>query len=293
MNTKVLTSEVDCRKYWELFSPHETLYDEWDFRMCFAKQLASNLHFILLLQGKEQVGLIPLVEEDGKYMLFGGDYPDQNRIFLKDKSLLKQAIAACPSPAKIRYLRQDQQVDDVLLPETNEYTYRYYLDLTKHNSLESFMSTMSKKHRKNLKSDLKDVALLNPAVSTDQFDFKKFVFLQVKNFGDESYFSDENMVKGFEELMNWAKQQGKLRTISILVNGVIESMSVSIFHKGIWTFLNSATNKSIPNLGKFLIATTLKAAMTEHCTEFDAMSYDLGWKQLWNLEKQPLFYFEK
>ena len=80
---KIITSEKECLKLWEEFSPKQILWDLWDFRFCFHKK-SFQFNFILGVDGGKREGIIPLVYDDeyDTYTYFGDTFPEQNKFFL-------------------------------------------------------------------------------------------------------------------------------------------------------------------------------------------------------------------
>ena len=80
---KTITNEKECRELWEEFSPKKILWDLWDFRFCFHND-NFDFNFILGIDGKKEIGLIPLVfdKDYDTYTYFGDTFPEQNKFFL-------------------------------------------------------------------------------------------------------------------------------------------------------------------------------------------------------------------
>ena len=47
------------------------------------------------------------------------------------------------------------------------------------------------------------------------------------------------------------------------------------------------------NVGKLLVLEQIKRADSEHCREIDFLVGDTGWKEFWNLDKEPVFTLDK
>ena len=288
---KIITDEQRCRQLWEQFSPHENIHDEWEFRHCFARHVLGSFAFFIVEENDTVVGLIPLWKEEKQYGIFGEYFPEQNRIFLNDRHLLAEFLAACPRPVEICHIRPDQNAGGVL-PLEDDAGIRYYLDLTRFPEFEAFLATFSAKHRKNVRRDLRSIEQLQPKTIMNRIeDFPRFCELHVDKFPDSDFRETEYQL-AFKELITWASQEGKLPMMSIELDGNVEAVGLSIVHNRVWTFLNNAVSKKRDNLGKYLIAQIITHAIQEQCIEFDAMTFDLSWKTLWNLQQERLLIFE-
>src|SRR3989338_4239916 len=106
---QTVTGEKECKELWEKFSPKRVLWDLWDFRFCFHAG-SFSFNFIVGFEGKEEAGLLPLVFDNTEkyYTYFGGDFPEQNRIFLKDKADMGLFIEKCPKGTLIEYISSEE-----------------------------------------------------------------------------------------------------------------------------------------------------------------------------------------
>ena len=79
---KTIKDGAECRKLWEIFSTKEVLWDLWDFRYCFHNN-HFRFNFILGLEGKKQVGILPLVydKENDTYAYFWGYVSRAEQVF--------------------------------------------------------------------------------------------------------------------------------------------------------------------------------------------------------------------
>jgi len=49
----------------------------------------------------------------------------------------------------------------------------------------------------------------------------------------------------------------------------------------------------VENIGKLLITEHIKSAIAHRCDEIDFMSTESNWKELWNLDSENMYEFEK
>jgi cell division protein FtsI/penicillin-binding protein 2 len=85
LSFKVIKDIEEAKKWWEYFTPHQVIFDEWEFRYCFYKYFNYDLHFYLGFIKDEPIGLLPLqYDPERKYLeFFGGPPMDDNDVFIK------------------------------------------------------------------------------------------------------------------------------------------------------------------------------------------------------------------
>ena len=293
---KTVTDEKECKELWEKFSPKKILWDLWDFRFCFHNNNFS-FHFIVGIDGKDEAGLLPLVFDNKEkcYAYFGGEFPEQNRIFLKDKANIGIFLEKCPKGTLIEYISNEEPKYYNFRPADK----RFFLDLAKYgNSFENYLKSFNKKHRKNLNYDLKKLSETGYALERNNIkDFERLVELNKAKFGKDSLYDDKNFVSGMSRLIGAASEMNILDMISINMGNKAESVGLGVFYNGVYYVLGFGRNVRIPNLGKLIIAEQIKSAIAHKCGKVDFLSTDLsaesGWKELWNFDSEQLYKFEK
>ncbi|NNE59938.1 MAG: hypothetical protein HKN35_03530, partial [Woeseia sp.] len=79
------TDTDECRKLWELFSPRDSAWDDWNLMFAFHHQDTHRLNFLVhqSCDGRPD-GLVPLVHdtEQNRFMLMAGSYPDGRTLWL-------------------------------------------------------------------------------------------------------------------------------------------------------------------------------------------------------------------
>jgi len=288
----IVKEENKCRKLWNKFSPNKILWDLWDFRYCF-HDTDFSFHFIVGFENNEVAGLIPLVYDkiDEIYCYFGSDFPEQNKFFLKDKKLLSEFLVQCPKGTKIYYIDKNE----------NEYynfnfkEKRYFLNFKKYDkSIENYLKTFTKKHRKNLRYDLKKLEEKGYKIKVNETgDFEKLAEFNKKKFGEESDYSDESFVGGMKRLVETAQKMEILHMMSIQLNGKTEAVGVGVIYNKVYYVIGSGRNIEIKNLGKLLIFEQIKSALGQNCDEVDFLSTESGWKELWNFDSEQMYEFLK
>ena len=289
---KTLTDEKECRELWEYFSPKQVLWDLWDFRFCFHADNFS-FNFIAGFDGKNKMGILPLVFDNNEkyYTYFGEEFPEQNRFLLKDKKNIGLFLEQCPGGTSIIYISSEEAKYYDFKPDGK----RYFLGLAKHrNSFENYLKSFTKKHRKNLNYDLKKLKDTGYALEHNNLkDFERLVELNKLKFGAESNYSSESFVSGMSKLIDSASRMGALDMITIKMGNKAEAVGLGVFYNDVYYVLGSGRNVEIKNLGKLMVAEQIKSAIANKCSEVDFLSTEANWKELWNLDSEQMYKFEK
>lgn len=292
LNFKTIADEKECRELWEYFSPKQVLWDLWDFRFCFHADNFS-FNFIAGFDGKNKIGLLPLVFDSNEkyYTYFGGEFPEQNRFLLKDKKNIGLFLEQCLIGTSISYISSEEAKYYEFKPDEK----RYFLELAKYgNSFENYLKSFTKKHRKNLNYDLRKLKEKGYSLEHNNIsDFETLVELSKIRFGGESSYSSEIFVSSMSKLIDSALGIGALDMISIKVGNKVEAVGLGVFYNNVYYVLGFGRNVEIKNLGKLMVAEQIKSAITHKCSEVDFLSTESNWKELWNLDSEQMYKFEK
>ena len=289
---KTVTNEEECRELWEKYSQKQILWDLWDFRFCFH---TSNFkfNFIVGFDDKNEIGLLPLVfdTKEEYYTYFGEDFPEQNRVMVKDKQNIKYFLENCPKDTEIYYIDREEAKYYAFNPGDK----RYFLDLEKYgNSFEAYLRSFNKKHRKNINYDLKKLKEKEYSLEHNNIkDFEKLVEFNKKRFGSDSNYTDNNFVLSISKLIDAALKMDALDIISLKIGNNAEAVGLGVFYNDVYYVLGSGRNVEIKNLGKLLIAEQIKSAIEHKCSKVDFLSTESGWKELWNFDSEQMYKFEK
>ncbi|MEK7065217.1 MAG: hypothetical protein AAB963_02115, partial [Patescibacteria group bacterium] len=98
----------ECQRLWEKFSPHETIYDEWDWRYTFYKYHNYRLKFIVGIDAGQEIGVLPLQyePEEGFWEFFGGPFMERNNVWVESgyEKYVKDFYQAAGEPVWLDYL---------------------------------------------------------------------------------------------------------------------------------------------------------------------------------------------
>lgn len=293
---KQVTEIGECRRLWEKFSPKESVWDLWDVAYSFHKYFSSKLLFIVGLEGSDEIGLLPLEKDvyGGKecYDFFGGDYPERRKFYIKDKQNIKLFLANVPRGICLSHIDESERE---FIPEIKESEINYSLDLEKYNrNIEEYFNTFNKKHRKNLKYDLRQLEKKDYNIYWNiKSHLGRLAELNRLRFGSDSDFAEENFCRSIGFLIDSAEKMGILQLLSIEIKGKVEASELALFYNGTYYVITGGFDAEISNLGKLLIVEHIKKAIYLNAKLIDFLSTDTGWKRLWNLKETMMYGYEK
>lgn len=292
MHFKVLTDHKECSMLWDRFSPKKVLWDLWGFRYCFHNK-DTQLHFIVGYEDGKESGLLPLFFDVKyhTYYYFGDVFVEQNKFFLKDKSKIGAFLEQCPADTEIDYIDSSEKK----YYDFEESENRYFLNLAGFSgNIENYLNTFNKKHRKNLRYDLKKLLEMKIHIEANSDGcFERFVDLNIKRFGTESDYLDLEFKESVKSMISLAKEKKMLDMISLSLNGKKEAVGIGMVYNKVYYVIGFARNPDIGNIGKLLIYEEIKSALAKGCEFVDFLSTDTGWKSLWNLQSEKMYLFEK
>lgn len=285
----IIKEKNKCKKLWDTFSSKEVLWDLWDFRYCFHE--GFDFHFIVGSENNEEIGFIPLVfdKKNEVYTYFGDTFPEQNKFFLKDKNDISTFLKQCPEDTQIYYIdKSEKEFYNFDIGER-----RYFLNFIKYDkTIENYLKTFTKKHRKNLRYDLKRLKEKNYKIKINEIkDFEKLIEFNKKKFGKESDYNDKKFVASMKKVIETAQKMQILNMISVQFNKKVEAVGLGIIYNKVYYVVGSGRNVEIKNLGKLLIFEQIKSALEKNCNEIDFLSTESGWKELWNLDSEQMYEF--
>ena len=143
------------------------------------------------------------------------------------QKLLNEYCLLCQNLLIHLHYIQESQSD---LYPLKEITKRYYLSLDNLDwNLNKYLETFSKKHRKNMKRDLKIVSELNPKIVKNKMeDFELLVKLSANRFQEDSFLHEQIFIKGFKKLIEVAKKRNELPITSSLIR-ILRDRFFSLF----------------------------------------------------------------
>ena len=290
-----------CRILWEQFSPEQEPWDDWDLIFAFHDQDKHNLHFLVHELGDGMpAGLVPLVQDTtrDRYMLMGGSYPDGRVLWIRYEAF-PEIFDALPEPTVLFDLRKSWI--DGLLRVCPQYAAsfaepenRYYLVPAEFQfDFDRHLDTFPAEKRKKFQYDLRKIRKLDPLLQwSSENEADLFIELVNRNFGADSDYASEDNAKEVRRVIDELQQSGRLRTLTIEIDGKPQAVSLSLLHGNKMVALYAASNNDYSNLGKLLNVETIREACRLRVDEISYMT-GMQWKSDWKMKAEPCLTLRK
>lgn len=286
-----------CEELWDRYSTHRNIWDEWGVVHSLFLEKEDEPYFIV-----SDKGLLPLWYDklDNSYYFYGGSYPE-DKIFWFDLNYFDDFISQVKGDILLFYINEEEAKKIIdKFPQYNSYfkneENHYFLNAEKLGyDIEKYLSTFNKKHRKNFLNDLKKFNEFNVSIQKSNMEyFDIFIKYNADRFGSESDFSEEIFTTKVRNLFNYLSEDNRLISVVVRHQDKIVGIEYGTIYKDIYYIINGGYDRSIKNMGKFLMFSQLKYAMETKAKIIDFLSSEPGtWKDLWNLEVEPYYDFRK
>ena len=292
MEIEICKDIGECKKLWNSFDVKKTLFDFWDYRLCFHNKESFEPYFVAWRNQREILGLLPLsfCKETNQYNYFGGWFPERNKFFLKDKTKIAELLKHCPNDTFLEGIDPEEgKYYDFLEDEPT-----FFLDLSRYNhNFETYFGSFEKKKQKNISSEMKK--LPQHKIFYNRFeDFGRLAELNMKQFEEDSKFLNKSIAQGIKRLFHAARTKNCLEMISVEIDGKVEAVDFGILHNKCYSAIIGGTNsQKIPNLGKLMLILDIKNAIAKNADFVDFFATTGNWKNSWNLESEMLLKFKK
>jgi hypothetical protein len=293
LSFKVIKDIEEAKKWWEYFTPHQVIFDEWEFRYCFYKYFNYDLHFYLGFIKDEPIGLLPLqYDPERKYLeFFGGPPMDDNDVFIKTgyEKYVKNFFEKISSSAYLRYMAGRNQFSQKL--PTGDY--KYVLDITGFNDAYEYIEkTFNGETKKKLLKRIQKAQEHETDCLENNFQDIELLFeLNLKNYKEESAFLKKNRQKIYRDLLHTSFKPCLLTGI---LDGQKASVSLGLQYHNQFISFNSGVKEDMEfdvySYGRFQ---RINWAIKHRLTSFDALCGNYGWKEKWGFTKIPQYIFEK
>jgi len=283
-----------CCELWELFSPHQDAWDDWDLMYAFHDQEKHRLNFLVhRADDGHPDAMVPLVQDtaQNRFTLIAGSYPDGRVLWLPYEHF-PEFFAQFPDQTVFFDLK-DSWVSALLerypqfAANFSEQDKRYYLapqdfgfDFDKH------LDTFSGDKKQKFLYDLRYIRKREPVLHWgDDNEADLFIQLVNRNFGAESDYVDKDNADEVRRVVGELKDSGRLRTLTIEIDGVPQAVSLSLLHANKMVALYAASNNDYNNLGKLLNVETIEEACRLRVDEISYMT-GMQWKANWNMKSE-------
>lgn len=293
---RCVTDIVEAEKIWRTFSPGETIYDTWEFRSLFQKYHQKELRFFVGFVNDEMIGCLPLQYNQEKSWLefFGGDYMEDNRLFLKDgfeeyRPDFYEHMKTVGEKVKLEYIRGTDDFTKTLevadhkwvLPLAGMTSYKDFLDQKFEGKTKSTFYRKLRKFETEtidvIKNDFQDLELL--------FEYNKMMFADHSSFNDRPFHQEI-----FRDLVTMPEFAPEILTF--VINGEKEAVSFSLRYNG-WHefFLFGLRPDKIKDLSTLINIRNIQNAIETESSHFDAFVGAYGWKDRWHFDAIPQYKF--
>lgn len=289
------TDLQECRKLWEMFSPRQDAWEDWDLMFAFHDQDKHHFNFLVheASDGKPD-GLVPLVydEEKKRFMLMAGSYPDGRTLWIRHQDF-PEFFEQFPEQTVLFDLGHDWVGELLkLYPQFeanfSEQDLRYYVvpsecEFDFHNHIDKF----SREKRQKFLYDLRNIRKREPTLRwSNENEADLFIELVNRNFGAESDYANEENANEVRRVIAELERSGRLKTQTIEVDGVRQAVSLSLLHGNKMIALYASSNNDLNNLGKLLNFETIQEACRLRVDEISFMT-GMQWKANWQMKNEP------
>jgi hypothetical protein len=289
------TSLQECRKLWDQFSPGKDAWDDWDLMYAFHDQDKHRFNFLVHEDDNgEPDGMVPLVHDTQKnrYMQMAGSYPDGRFLWIHMEDF-PEFFEAFPERTVLFDLRESW-VNELLerFPQyaTNfgEQDQRYHLVPAEFGyDFMNHIDSWSTEKRQKFHYDLRKAKKYEPVLRwSNDNEADRFIELVNDNFGAESDYSNEDDAKELRRVIDELHRSGRLKTLTIEVDGVKQAVAMSLLHNNKMVALYASSNNDYNNLGKLLNVETIQEGCRLRVDEVSFMT-GMQWKANWKMKSEP------
>ena len=291
----------ECRSIWQRTWPHDSVFDLWDVRWCFAQNYHNTPYFIIAEGNNNIEGLIALckLKEQYGYSHFPGElwqgktWLEQNKIIAATMHTAKELYDAVPEPSHIRYLLKTPTLKTASFMGVDETG--YILMPRQYNfSFDLFFQEFSGKSRKKLHREISCLEKAGISYRYNRLDDIEYLFcMNLNNFGPWSYFYEQRFKTSFEHLIAFLSARGYLRITTILIGGTIAAVDFGAVWNNTYTVLAGGTNPEFPGIAKVINFHHIRWAYANRIELVDFLCGDFGWKKRFHLTPRPLYEIRK
>ncbi len=291
----VYKSVQECRDIWNFFSPNKRIFDLWNFRYAWHQAYQYELHFLTVLQDGKLAGCLPLWNntDDGYYEWFGGYWMEENNFFANNQLTLQILLEIAPQNMYL-FSIYDFALDTSVCPGTCQplltrtncvasADMKYTKKISQSLGIEGYLSALTKKHRYNLKANVRQMEQRGVEIHFSQ---DKSLLFELANLSKKSF----DGVKNEESLFFDAREFQALHNLLVRpekfsyefayarVAGKYLSVDLAFIYNGVYCQFIGASDKNVGGLGNCMFYKELKRAVDLGLNEVDCLQEDHNWK---------------
>ena len=287
----------EAKRHWQRHWPQQCLFDLWPVRACFQAEFNNSPYFLIATRGGSFCGMLALswIDEEQCFGHFPGElwegktWLEQNKIPASDPAVAAALLDQVPAAAKIRYLTRGpglaapgtETVDEIgylFLPGQYDYCFP------------TFLQSFSGKSRKKMRVELDRLKARGVSWRHDSFgDVERMFRLNLENFKEYSYFSDDRFLRAFENLAGWLQAKEMLRVTTVLIGGEVAAVDIGAVRGATYTVLAGGTHPEFAGVAKLINLHHLEWACQQRFAEVDFLCGEFNWKNRFHLTPRPLF----
>ncbi|MGD8541925.1 MAG: GNAT family N-acetyltransferase, partial [Desulfobacteraceae bacterium] len=240
----------EAKRHWQRHWPQQCLFDLWPVRACFQAEFNNSPYFLIATRGGSFCGMLALswIDEEQCFGHFPGElwegktWLEQNKFLASDPAVAGALLDRVPAAAKIRYLTRvpglaapgSETVDEIgYLFFPGQYDYCF----------PTFLQSFSGKSRKKMRVELDRLKARGVSWRHDSFgDVERMFRLNLENFKEYSYFSDDRFLRAFENLASWLQAKEMLRVTTVLIGGEVAAVDIGAVRGATYTVLAGGTH---------------------------------------------------
>ena len=156
-------------------------------------------------------------------------------------------------------------------------------------SAETFWAAFSGKSRRRNRKEMEALTSRGMVIRRDAMEDIDMLFeLNLRSFGDHSYFADARFQQGFRDLIVRLAERDYLGITTVLVEGTVAAVDVNAVYRNASTVLAGGTHPDFPGVAKVINHAHIEWACEQKYAEVDFLCGDFGWKQRFHLTPRPL-----
>ncbi len=293
---KLVQDIENVEKIWKHFNPSpKNIYQDWEYIKIFHESYNYTPYFYTAYIENTPVACIPLewIPEKNHLALFG-NRSYGHHLFSEEQyeyviPLLLRSITL-PLYSESIICEKSDYIDALVPVDLN-----YILEI---HDVSDWLDYLSKKYVQNKRSkllkEMRNIAHLNIAIEDGkEEDLEWFFLTNQKIFWDDSAYHDVRRQDNIRRLYRCEKIPSFIRTFRIDGEIVAVRFLIKDPYSDSLYAVNGATEKSIANLGKFVILDYINLWLSLGCRSVDLGSTSFGYKQNWASMTHPVYDFKK